>query len=198
MPFPDKEIWAGLAILLMTVAYIPYFYFIFKGCVRPHAFSWLIFFIQTFIAFLVQCATKAGIGAWPTLLSALICLAVCIAGFRTGKKDIHRSDYIALLAALLALAIWYLTNDPLWSIIIIVIVDTAGYFPTFRKAYAKPHEEGFLTFLLMGISNTFMTLAVENPTLTNVLFPAHMAVLDLGLAGYLLWRRGSLKKKCPA
>ena len=71
-----------------------------------------------------------------------------------------------------ALPLWYLTHDPFWAVVILTLVDTLGFVPTFRKAYHKPYEEQLLLYVLMTIRNLVSIPALEHYSWTTVLFPA--------------------------
>lgn len=46
----------------------------------------------------------------------------------------------------MALPLWYITTDPLWSVVILTTLDLLGFAPTSRKAYVHPYK-AYLTFL---------------------------------------------------
>jgi hypothetical protein len=89
------------------------------------------------------------------------------------------------VAALCALPCWFFTNDPLWAVVTLTIVDLMGFGPTIRKAYDHPHEESAIFFALSALRNLLVILALQNYSLTTVLFPAAVGFACLLLA--LLW-----------
>ncbi|MDX1812482.1 MAG: hypothetical protein R3240_11075, partial [Gammaproteobacteria bacterium] len=134
-----KALFAGIAIVFSFLAFLPYIISIKQGKTRPHVFSWVIWGITTFIVFLAQLVDHGGAGAWPTGISGIITIYVAILAYRKRADiSITNLDYWFLGAALASLPFWYLTNNPLWTVIILTTIDSLGFGPTFRKAYHYP------------------------------------------------------------
>lgn len=178
------------AILLTLAAYAPYIQAIRAGQVKPHFFSWLIWSLTTAIVFCAQLAAAGGAGAWPTGVSGAITLYVAWLAF-TLRSDFSatRADQAFLVAALLSLPLWYVTDDPLWSVVILTLVDALGFGPTLRKVLAKPQEESATFYALFAVRSVLSVLALETRTLTTVLFPAVMVVACIAVCMLLWWRR---------
>lgn len=75
-----------------------------------------------------------------------------------------------------SLPIWYFTSDPLWAVIVLTIVDVLGFGPTVRKAYFHPYDENLTFFSIFMARNIVVVLALENQSVTTMLFPAVIAV----------------------
>ncbi len=185
---------AGLASIVLTfVAYAPYIAAIRKRKVKPHFFSWVIWSITTTVVFFAQLSADGGAGAWPTGVSALITIYVAIlAWVLRSDISITRADRGFLLASLAALPAWFFTADPLWSVVILTVVDALGFGPTLRKAYAYPHEESLQFYTIFIVRSALSVLALETRNLTTALFPAAMVVACCGVAVLLWWRRKTL------
>jgi len=185
-----KELIGVLAIALTFYAFFPYIRSIRQGITKPHVFSWVIWGSTTFVVFLAQVADKGGAGAWPIGVSGLITLYVAYLAY-TKKSDtrITRIDWIFFIMALTSLPAWYLTSDPLWSVVILTLVDAAGFVPTFRKAFNKPFEEHLLFYNLIAIRNVLVIIALVNVSMTTVLFPAVLAVLTVIFIVMVMLRR---------
>jgi len=181
---------SSLAIVLTAVAYLPYIRSIQQGQTRPHVFSWFIWGISTFVVFLAQLADKGGAGAWPIGLSGLITIYVAALAYRQMKVfDITAMDWCFLVVAISSLPLWYWTADPLWAVVILTTIDVLGFGPTFRKAYHHPFEEQLLFFVLMTIRNFLVILALENYSLTTVLFPAAVNIMCVLFIVMVVYRR---------
>ncbi len=188
-----KLIYAGISSLLTLVAFAPYIWTIYRGQTRPHAFSWIIWGITTFIVFLAQLKSEGGAGAWPTGLSALITFYIAwLAFLKRGDTEITRSDWGFFIASLVSLPVWYLSSDPFWAVVILTLVDTLAFGPTLRKAYVFPHQENVSFFALFILRNIFGLLALESWTATNMLFHLVMTAGCVVLIVMVLWRRQQL------
>ena len=185
-----KESLSAVAIILTIIAFLPYIHSIFKGKTKPHVFSWIIWGSSTFIIFLAQLADKGGVGAWPTGVSGIITIYVALLAY-TKKSDsiITKTDWMFLVLAMASLPLWYFTSDPLWAVVILTMVDIFGFVPTFRKAYFYPFEEQLTFFVIMTIRNLISIMALENYSLTTVLFPTVTAVVCLMFIPMVIYRR---------
>ena len=190
-----KEIFSALAMAITFIAFFPYIRSILKNKIRPHVFSWIIWGSTTIIVFFVQLEGGGGIGAWPIGISGLITIYIAFLAYKN-KSDasITKMDCCFFLLAIASLPFWYFTSDPLWAVIILTIVDTLGFGPTFRKAYQYPYEENLLLFMLFLIRNIIVIFALEFYSLTTVMFPAIIAVATLMLILVILNRRHVLSK----
>jgi len=185
-----KEFLAAIAVVLTFVAYVPYIRSIWRGETKPHVFSWIIWGVTTVFAFLGQLAGAGGIGAWPIGVSGVITLYVAfLAWQRRADSTITPVDWLFLAAALLSLPVWWLTNDPLWAIIILTVVDILGFGPTFRRAYHLPWAERVPYYVLMAVRNSISIAALVTYSWTTVLFPGAIAVACAAFVAMVLWRR---------
>lgn len=175
---------------LTLVAFVPYIRAIFDGTIRPHVFSWVIWGVTTFLAFLAQLEDKGGVGAWPIGVSGSITIFIaCLAYLKRADVTITKTDWLFFVAALSSLPLWYLTSDPLWTIVLLTIVDVLGFGPTVRKAYHFPYSESLLFFALFTVRNLLVMMALENHSVTTLLFPAAIAAMCILLMGMIVYRR---------
>ncbi len=188
------ELLSGIAIILTLVGFFPYIRSILKGETKPHLFSWLIWGTTTFVVFLAQLTDKGGVGAWPIGLSGIITLYVTWLAWRhKGDTSIRSSDWLFLFFALSSLPLWYLTSDPLWAVVILTLVDLAGFGPTLSKAYRSPFEEHTGFYGIFAVRNVVAAIALENYSLTTLLFPLAIAAACLALILLILFRRLHLR-----
>lgn len=190
----EKEIFTAIGLVFMLISYGVYLYTIYKGETRPHPFSWFIWGLLTAIGFFAQISDGAGIGASITFLSAVI--SFFIAGIGYIKREniiISRSDKWAFVLSLLAIPLWLVTNTPLWSVILITLIDMVGFYPTFRKSWNAPKQESALSFSLGGFKHLFTILALENYSIITALFPCSLVIMNFGFIAMLCVRKNALK-----
>ena len=190
-----KEIFSAIAIAITFIAFIPYILSIHQGKTKPHAFSWIIWASVTFIVFLATLSDKGGAGAWPIGVSGLITLYVAFLAY-TKKSDrlISNIDWLFFIIAMTSLPLWYFTSNPLWSVMILTTVDLLGFVPTFRKSYNHPYEEQLTFFNLMASRNLIVVIALENYSLTTLMFPAATAIACILFVLMVIIRRSKIKK----
>ena len=185
-----KEWFSALAIILTFAIFVPYIRSILRGHTKPHVFSWTIWGLGTFIVFFAQLADDGGVGAWPIGISAgITCGIATLAYLKRGDTSITRADWVLFATALSTLPFWFFTNDPLWAVVILTVTDLVGFGPTLRRAYAHPFDERVSFFALGGARNALVIAALENYSLTTVLFPAAVGLACLIVALFLFYRR---------
>jgi hypothetical protein len=194
----SKELLSAAAIALTFAIFVPYIRSIRAGVTKPHVISWAIWALGTFVVFLAQLAGAGGLGAWPIGVSGVITAYIAVLAY--GKKtDTHvtRTDWVFLAVALTALPCWALTSDPLWAVVILTGVDLAGFGPTFRASFQRPHDERIGFYFLAAVRNLLSILALERYSMTTVLFPAAVGVACLMLVAMVTYRRKLIAKQSP-
>ncbi len=190
-----KLLLSSAAIALTFAAFLPYIVSIRSGRTRPHVFSWLIWGVTTLLVCLAQRAGGAGVGAWPTGVSALITFSIAWLAFIQGAdRAITTGDWLFLAGAASALPFWFLTADPLWAVVVLTLVDLLGFGPTLRRAWSHPDQERIGFFSLFVLRNLLVLLSLERLTLTTALFPAAVGLACVGVVMLLFWRRRGLKR----
>ena len=185
-----KELLSAVAIALTFIAFLPYIRSIAQGTIKPHVFSWVIWGSTTFVVFLAQLADNGGAGAWPIGVSGVITIFVALLAYiKRADITITKTDWLFLTSAMSALPFWYLTSDPLWAVVILTTVDVLGFGPTIRKGYRYPHQESLSFFALFTARNLIVILALENYSVTTVLFPAVIAAACALLIIMVSYRR---------
>jgi hypothetical protein len=185
-----KEFLAAAAVVLTFAMFVPYIRSIQQGRTRPHAFSWIIWALSTLVVFAAQLAADGGLGAWPIGVSGLITAYIAVLAYRRhSDRTITRADWAFLAVALAALPCWLLTDNPLIAVVLLTGVDLAGFGPTFRSAYARPYEERMGFYLLGTVRNGLAIAALEQYSLTTVLFPAAVGVACFVFVAMVAYRR---------
>ncbi|MEW5787281.1 MAG: hypothetical protein AB1899_05450 [Pseudomonadota bacterium] len=186
----NKPLLGALANGLTVLAYLPYLRSIFLGRTRPHVFSWIIWGLATGIAFLAVLQARGGAGAWPIGFSCLVSFLVAgLAYLKRADISITRSDWLMFWAALAAIPVWMAANDPLWAVVLITFIELLGFGPTFRKSWSRPHSESISFLVILMVRNAIIIAALDQHSLTTVLFPAAAALACGLLVALLLVRR---------
>ena len=187
---------AVIAALLTLAGFIPYIVSIFRGQTRPHLYSWLIWAIATVVVGAAQWVAGGGAGAMVTLFSgAITCFIVMLTWLRFDASHIKPVDALFLIIAACALPAWYITDNPLTAVVMLTIVDIAGFGPTFRKSYHAPFGENLTLYYLVCVRNLVSALALEFYSLTTLLFPLVIALANAVFIGLIHWRRYSLARQ---
>lgn len=202
-PFPKavgyQEILITISLLVGIYGYIPYFRNMFKGKTKPHVFSWFIWAILTGIAFFWQLSDGAGLGARATGFASLVCGIITLyARSHGGQKYITKRDRYAFIGAGIAWLLRRITNNVLWSMILITLIDALGFFPTYRKGWYNPHSETAIMYMLNGLKFIFAIGAMAHFSTITILYPASLVLMNCSFAILLYVRRKQLLKKKPS
>jgi hypothetical protein len=188
-----KQIVSLAAIVLTFVLFAGYIRQIHSGQIKPHVFSWVIWAIGTLTVFFAQLADDAGVGAWAIGISGAITAYIAAVSYaKQGDTAITATDWAFFVAALSAFPAWYFTADPLSAVVILTLADLAGFGPTVRRAYHRPHLESAGFFAQGALRNLLVVIALEHYSLTTALFPVAVGAACLLLATMLFIRRKAL------
>lgn len=167
-----------ISVIIGVLGYIPYFLDVQSGNTKPHAFTWFIWAFLTLVAFVAQVQQGGGAGSWALGFTALASLIFMAYGIKHAKQTIATVDWVFFILALVALALWPLTQSPLWSVVMITVIDILAFVPTFRKSYEHPYEETLLTYAASAIKLGISLFALETFNLTTALYPASLVVTN--------------------
>ncbi len=184
-----KTVFGTLSLVFAAIAYGSYIYKVFQGQIKPHLFTWLVWGFAAGIVCAAQMMTGAGAGGWTAGFAAFCCTGIAILALFKGDKTYTRSDWLALVAAFIAIILWVLTTDPFYAVLLLTLTDAIGYLPTFRKAFHKPDEESWFPFVMVVLQEALALLALTNYNRVTVTYPIAVLILDAGLAVMLIWRR---------
>ncbi len=175
-----KEILGLIAVAMTFIAFYPYIRSILRGKTKPHVFSWVIWGLTTFVVFLGQLADGGGAGAWSIGVSGVITMFVAFLAYRN-KADTHitKTDWLFFLSALASMPLWLLTSDPMLTVVLLTVIDSFGFAPTFRKSYHHPYDEPVDFYVWMTVRNIVAIAALLSYSVTTVIFPAVTGILGL-------------------
>ena len=189
-----KEIFGISAVVLTLIGYLPYIYDTIKGKTKPHVYSWFLWALVTFIIFALQVLGKAGVGAFVTLATAILCLTIFILGMKSGKKDITKFDTATFIISLMAVGIWVFAKQPVVSVILLTSINTLANLPTIRKSWNKPYSETLLTWELGAARNLLGVAALESYSLLTWLYPVSSFLVNVLVSSLLIARRRGVEK----
>jgi hypothetical protein len=135
----------------------------------------------------------AGIGALALAIGALFCGFVCLLSIKFGTKNISSFDTICLIGALLAIVVYAFLHQPLLSVILISLIDFAGFLPTLRKAYHEPYTETLSMYALFTLSGIFSILSLSAFSFITAFYPVTLVVINT-IGTLMIWiRRKQIK-----
>lgn len=188
---------AIIAIGLTFVGYIPYVINVLKGNTKPHAYTWFIWGLVSAIACGVQISEGAGVAAFPFLAAALVCTFIFVLALKRGHDHITFSDKVFLILAATALVLWLYAQQPILSMVLLLVVDLLGLAPTLRKSWSRPYEETAISFACNTVRFGLIVLAVENSTFITIFYPLFWMMVNGAFVAFLLVRRSKVNTPTP-
>jgi uncharacterized protein with PQ loop repeat len=167
-----KQILSIVAVVLTFVAYIPYYRDILRHKTHPHVYSWSLWGLLTVLIVALQIKGGAGAATYVTAAAGLLCLGVVALSLKHGKRDITLSDTIVAVLGLIAIGFWLIVDQPVVSIILVVIADVLAFIPTVRKSWHKPHTETLSLYVTNTLRFTLALIAVKEYTILSALWLA--------------------------
>jgi len=188
-----KIILGILATILAFVAYVPIYYGIFFGTVRPHIYTYIVWVVTGSVAYTASLISGGAAGAWSLGFTTLLVIGIALLCFRYGTKDITKSDKLVLALAILSVIPWILTKDPLISVILVTFIESFAFLPTVRKTWNDPHSEYYWPWIINIAKHSLIILAVGSYSITTVLYPAFFVLVNIILAAVIIVRRKMLE-----
>jgi len=178
---------AAFATLLAALIYIRS---MFKAQTKPNRITWFMWSIAPFIA--AAAASSKGV-SWaviPVFMSGVSPFLVFSASFFCKKAywKLSPFDYVCGILSGLALALWYLTNNPNIAIIFAILSDALAAVPTFIKAWHNPETESAWPYIVGIFSPITSFLVATMWTFSELAFPAYLIAINALLAISVLKR----------
>lgn len=184
-----KTLFAAIAIIIALIGYIPYVKDTISGKTKPHAFSWTIWSVISFISFGIQIANNGGTGSFINLIIGILCGFIALYGIKNGVKNIRFLDYLALTLSIIAIILWLVVKQPYISIVLVILIDFFSFIPTITKSWNKPFQETLSTWSLSIVRHIFAIASLTSLTFLTVGYPLYALTINILFCALLLSRR---------
>jgi len=190
-----KLLFGIISGILGVFCFFPYLRDTLKKKTAPHAYTWLIWSLLQIIS--IVAILVSGGGYYGTLgisVGAALCLLIFFLSLKYGTKNITRFDTFCFVAALIAIPIWILTKNPVYSVILITAIDFTGFIPTLRKGYQEPWSETTSLYFIGAFSGVLAILALNTYSVSTVLYLADIMTVNAVFFIILTYRRSLVPK----
>ena len=193
----SHALFGALAGAIALAAFVPYLISIRQGKTKPEKSAWWIWSLLMVVALAAQRAQGA---SWSLLLTAAYLagnLAVAYLSLRHGYGRWRIRDSLAIVAALLGVAGWYLTRNALVALLITMAVDFSGNWLIIAKSWRAPYTENLTSWWMQTVASACAVLAVGGLSSGAVIFPLYLLLMN-GLTFVLIfdrrkWRSGRIR-----
>lgn len=193
MPFDAKYLFLVLSGIATFFSYFIYFRSIIKWESKPHVISWFIWWLISFVIFSIQIYDNAWIWAFNIWFVAFLCFLIALISLKKWSTKINRADYISLAFWVLSIILWIFSNNPFFSVILLILVDIFWFIPTILKSIKKPFEETEVAYFLAWGWYLMSIFAMENISFLTVWFVIVSCFFNLFLASIIFFRKKALK-----
>lgn len=180
---------AIIAGIINFVGLMPYIVDIFKRKTKPERAMWWIYTFLFMLLFAAQ--LKAG-ASWLLVVTAVYVLTsavIAILSLKYGYGSFHKRDFYSIALALAGVGLWLSTDNPLTAIILVIVIDAAGFWLTLVKTWYAPYSETLISWQAACVSAALSLVAVGSWKFELLVYPLY-ALLGTGLiVGIILYRR---------
>lgn len=184
-----KEIFLGLSIVLEVIAYGMYVKAILTGEAKPHRTTRLVLLVIATIAAFSLFAQQNYIVFWLASVAVVFSWIILFLSFKFGMGGWAKTDIVCLCIALVGIALWKITDDPLVALYAVIVADGTGMIPTLLKTYHRPHTEVWYFFFLSGVSALCNIAALPILTFQQYAYPAYILLINLLMVMLTLRKR---------
>jgi hypothetical protein len=157
-------------------------------------YSWSLWGLLTVLLVALQIKGGAGTATLVTAAAGVMCLGVVVLGLKDGKKDITKFDAFIAVLSLVAIGFWWFADQPIISMILVIIADGLAFIPTVRKSWHAPHTETLSLYVTNTLRFTLAVAAVENYTFLSVSWIAFWAICNGLFSLMLVMRRRQIRE----
>jgi xanthine/uracil permease len=133
-----------------------------------------------------QIAKGATDSLWLVGVQTVGVVVIFILSVIYGKGKLLRRDVVALVAAGVGVALWLVTKEALYALVISIVVDMIGALLTVVKAYERPESETMSTWFLSGAAGIFAALSIGSLDWVLLLFPLYVIAINYTVVGAML------------
>jgi hypothetical protein len=172
-----------------AIGFIPYARDIFRHKTKPERAMWWIYTVL----FTLLLAAQMSAGArWLLIVSAEYVLTSATIAFLSigyGYGRFHKRDIVSICVALLGFILWRITDSPLLAILVVIIIDFAGFWLTIIKTWRAPHSETLISWQLALASAAFSIFSIGSWKVSLLAYPLYAVVGDALLVWVIVYRR---------
>lgn len=187
----NYEIIGIIAGILAIGGYVPYIYSIFHGDTQPNKATWFIWTLVGGLLAFSYLAEGDQSSIWLPFGYFLGPLFVAILSLRYGYATWTKLDTICIVAALISIVPWILSDNATLTLLINVALDATGAIPTLVKTFKEPETEDLSGWAIFFTANTLQLFAISQWHLAAS-YPIYLFLLAGAMVIFIL--RGKLKK----
>jgi hypothetical protein len=187
-------LFATIAGVLGIAGVVPYVRDILLRKTKPERAMWWIYTALFALLFYAQLSAGAHDLLIVTAIYVLSSAVIATLSLRYGYGSFHARDGVSLGIAAIGLVMWLWTNNPLLAILMVIIVDFAGFWLTLVKTWHAPHSETLISWELTLIATVFSAFSGGSWKVSIIIYPIYAIAADALLVWLIIYRRTIVKE----
>ena len=168
-----------ISSLLALISPIVYSIAIFKGEAKPHRTTRLVLLLITSLTTASLFAQKNQVAIYLAGVSTIQSIMIFTLSLKRGMGGWSKTDMLCLFIALIGIALWRITENPVVALYCAIGADFTGMIPALAKTYKFPKTEVWTFYLLDVFAAFFILLALETWTLQEYSYPIYIMLINL-------------------
>lgn len=182
-----------LSAIITIGAVVPYLHDILRGTTKPNIASWITWTLLFVVATIAEFAAGEFRTAFFTASISAETALVVVLGLKYGYAKYTKFDAACQIGAFLGFILWWLFNNPLAAIILVVVIDFIAALPTLEHSWFSPKEETWITFSLSGLGGFVALFALTSYNWTSLMYPIYIVLINILITTVILSRKRILK-----
>lgn len=121
-------------------------------------------------------------------------LIIFLLSIKRGVGGTTKFDILVLSMALISLAVWLFTNNPVLGLLMSIITNFIAFLPTVIKSWKTPETEEWRVYGFYVLASLFTVLSISSFTFGKVSSPIYAMCMNSTVALIILLRKRYLKK----
>jgi len=182
-----------LSGVFFAVAFLPYIFEILFRDTSPKKLTWFLFFGLDLIMLLALIQEEEVNGLIVASVAGSF-LTFLLSLFK-GEPGFDWLDITTLAAAVCSIVVWALSGNPLYGLVIPLVLQVIAVVPTIASVLQDPGRESTLAWGLWFVGSVLAIPAVTSWTIAGAAVAVVFTVLDTLMFGtqlFSLWRRHAI------
>lgn len=189
-----KQIFLILSIVISLIAYVVGIRRIAKGTFRPQRMTRFLLAFLALIFVMVLWAQGDRNALYLALVMFLCNFIVFGLSIKNGIGGTSRLDMVVLFMAIVSLAVWQMTDNPVLGLVMSIVTDFIAMVPTIIKSWVLPETEEWWFYISGTLSGMFNIFSITKFTFGTLAFPVYVFLVCTA-TGLIIVLRGSFLKK---
>ncbi len=159
------------------LGFVPFWFLVVsmrKGVTKPNLAGWVLYTVAMIMIVASTIALHAWQAVWLAVAYVIGQSVVIVISFKTGYFAFSKFDYACLFLSFFSIVLWIYTSNPLYALVLNVIIDGLGTLAIAKKLYKHPGTEDTKAWSISLAVATLNVFAVAALDLSNALYPIYL------------------------